>query len=68
MHEERKRLVIHYKPITGLKTESFKNINNPDKIISNRNAPNIDRVLFGGEPFDISKHLKLYPEPKSKDE
>jgi hypothetical protein len=60
-----KRLTIHYKEGLAInpKTETFKT-SNPDRIINRRNAPNIDKVFYDGKPFDISKHVKLYPEPK----
>jgi len=61
-----KRITIHYKDNLAIypKTESFKT-SDPDRIISRRNAPNIERVFYDGKPFDISKHVKMYPEPKT---
>ena len=65
MKKEQKRLTIHYKAGLAIhpRTETFKT-SDPDMIISRRNAPNIDRVFYDGKPFDISKHVKMYPEPK----
>lgn len=56
-----KRLTIHYKANLAIvpRTESFRT-SDPDRIISRRNAPNIERVFYDGKPFDISKHVKLY--------
>lgn len=61
-----KRITIHYKPNLAIHplTESFKT-SNPDRIIERRNAPNIERVFYDGKPFNIDKHVKMYPEPKS---
>lgn len=57
----KKRITIHYKPNLAIhpRTENFKT-SDPDRIITRRNAPNIERVFYDGKPFDISKHVNLY--------
>jgi len=51
-----KRSILQPEYFRGIKSEEAAH-----KIISQRNAPNIKKVLYGGKPLDISNHIKLYP-------
>jgi hypothetical protein len=57
-------LTIYYKKLRNSnrrpERDYFRNVKDPDKIISRRNALGIQKVLYGGKPYDITKHLKKY--------
>lgn len=70
-HAKNKTLIIEYDdfvPIRQGRFEGFKNVNDPERIISRRNAKRIKFVTYMGEPYDISKHLNTYSKKQTSDE
>lgn len=58
--DKSKRLTIIYYSFLNYKNEKFKNVSDPDSLISKKDASNIKEVFYGGKPYDISNHRKLY--------